>query len=227
MKKIVSKHFNFINNLLARRYRTLLIALIAMIILPSFLEGSQYQEILSFALNSITILLCIYSIHESTKQLIWGFSLAIFVIMINQIGFFKSSVSYDFYFSFIIYLLFYVYVAYRLLKMIIATVNVKEGVLYASIIVYLLIGIVGGYMFMLIENASPGSINNLKIEHLTNPNKFFYFSFITLSTLGYGDITPASDQARSICIILSTTGPLYLTVLVALLVSRFEHSDIH
>lgn len=225
--KFKSKHFVFINNLLERRYRSLLIALVAMIIVPSFFEGNNYQGLISFLLNSITVFLCIYAIQESRLQLTTGFGLATAVILVNQFGIFKSDATLDFYISFFIYLVFYAYVAFRLLKMIIATVNVRVGVLYAALIVYLLIGIVGGYVFMLIENAVPGSINNLELENITNPSEFFYFSFITLSTVGYGEITPSSASAKSITMILSATGPLYLTVLVALLVSRFDHSDIH
>jgi hypothetical protein len=227
MKKIITKHFDIINNVLGRRYKSLLLSLIAMIIVPSFFEGSKFQGIVYFLLNSITIYLAINAIQESKRQLNGGIVAATVVIIINQFGLFKSEATLDFYLSFFIYLVFYSYVAYRLLKMILVTENVRVGVLYAAILVYLLIGIVGGYVFMLIENAAPGSINNLELENITNPSKFFYFSFITLSTLGYGDITPASPSAKSVCMVLSTTGPLYLTVLVALLVSRFEHSDLH
>lgn len=227
MKKIITRHFDIINNLLASRYRSLLIALIAMIIVPSFFEGIGYQGLVSFLLNSLTLFLSIYAIQESKKQLYLGSTAAFMVVMVNQFGLLSEEATLNFYLSFFIYLVFYAYVAYRLLKMILATENVKVGVLYASILVYLLIGIVGGYILMLIENAAPGSINNLELENITTPSKFFYFSFITLSTLGYGDITPISAPARSVCMILSTAGPLYLTVLVALLVSRFEHSDIH
>lgn len=227
MRKVTSRHFKIINNLLATRYRSLLISLIAMIIVPSFFEDNKYQGLVSFLLNSLTLFLSINAIQESKKQLYLGATAAFIVVLVNQFGVFREEATLDFYLSFFIYLVFYAYVAFRLLKMIVATVNVKVGVLYASVIVYLLIGIVGGYILMLIENAAPGSINNLELENITTPSKFFYFSFITLSTLGYGDITPISPPARSVCVILSTTGPLYLTVLVALLVSRFEHSDIH
>jgi voltage-gated potassium channel len=227
LRKVTSKHFYIINNLLASRYRSLLISLIAMVIVPSFFEGNKYHGLVSFLLNSLTLFLSINAIQESRKQLYLGATSAFIVVMINRFGVFREEAALDFYLSFFIYLVFYAYVAFRLLKMIVATVNVKVGVLYASVIVYILIGIVGGYILMLIENIAPGSINNLELENITTPSKFFYFSFITLSTLGYGDITPISPPARSVCIILSTTGPLYLTVLVALLVSRFEHSDIH
>lgn len=227
MKKLISRHFDFINVLLEKRYKSLMLSLIAMILVPGLFEGYEYQGIMSFFFNSMTIFLAIFSIQESKIQLWVGFIFAFIVIMINQLGLFSEVATFDFYFSFVIYLLFYSYVAYRLLKMILVTDNVRIGVLYASVVIYLLLGVIGGYLFMLIENAVPGSLNNLEMKNFNNPSEFIYFSFITLSTLGYGDITPISPPARSLCMILSTTGPLYLTVLVALLVSRFKHSDIH
>lgn len=227
MQRIITRHFDIINKLLEKRYRSLLLALVMMIIGPSFFENSEYENLVSFVFNSLTIFLAIYAVHESKRQLYGGFILAVVVILINQLGIFKAEATLDFYLSFVIYLIFYAYVAFRLLKMVIATENVNIGVLYASVIVYLLMGVIGGYLFMLIENANPGSINNLELVNITNPNKFFYFSFITLSTLGYGDIAPASAPARAICMILSSTGPLYLTVLVALLVSRFDKGRIN
>lgn len=222
MRTDISRHFGIISNLLTKRYKSLLLALTAMIIVPSFFEGSKYQLIISFLLSAFTIFLAINAIQENKRQLYGGFLVAIIVIIDNHFGVFGSEASFDFYLSFFIYLVFYAYVAYRILIMILATENVTVGVLYAAVIVYLLIGIVGGYIFMLIENAVPGSITNLEIENTANPSKFFYFSFITLSTLGYGDISPASAPTRSVCMVLSTAGPLYLTVLVALLVSRFK-----
>jgi hypothetical protein len=189
------------------------------------MQGSPYQDIVSFAFNSSSILLCIYAIHESRRQLLVGTILALVVIVINRLGIFADSSTVDFYLSFMIYVLFYIYVVVRLLKMIINTERVRVGVLFAAVIVYLLLGIIGGYLYMLIENAVPGSLNNLSLVNLKNPSEFFYFSFTTLSTLGYGDITPVSPPAEAVSMLLSITGPLYLTVLVALLVSRYDHSD--
>jgi hypothetical protein len=227
VKRIKRKSKWIITSLRERKYKSLLIMLVAMILIPSFITHLDAQKLVSFLLTSSTIFLAISAIIRTKTQLYTGFACAGVVIFVNQIGIFKSEASLDFYLSFVIYLLFYIYVAYRLLRMIIGTTNVGIGVLYASVIVYLLIGVVGGYLFMLIENASPGSITNLEVTTLKNPKEFFYFSFTTLSTLGYGEITPFSAAARAISITLSTIGPLYLTVLIALLVSRFEHSDIH
>jgi hypothetical protein len=198
-----------------------------MIFAPFFLVGTPYQSLASFIFNSTSILLCIYAIQESRKQFVIGIVAAIIVILINQSGVFRDSARISFFLSFILYIIFYFFVAVRLIKLIFNTERVRIGVFYAAIIVYLLIGIIGGYLFMLIENAAPGSLCNLTIDHLNNPSEFFYFSFVTLSTLGYGDIFPVSAPAQALSMMLSISGPLYLTILVALLVSRFEHSDIH
>lgn len=118
-------------------------------------------------------------------------------------------------------MVFYSFVAYKLLLKIFRTEKVSIGVLYASINEYLLIGIVGAFAFMLIENAHPGSLLNLSLESLTDPAKFIYFSFSTLTTMGYGDIAPVSPPAQSMAILLAVFGPVYLTVLVAIIVGRY------
>ena len=199
-----------------------MISLIMMIIIPGFFEGTIYQQILTTVLNMSSVMLGIFAIQETKNQLYFGITAALIVTFINQLGIGKNGDRFDFYFSFLIYLIFYAFLAYRLIIKIIATEKVSIGVLYAAALVYLLMGVVGGYIFMLIENVAHGSLLNLRLENFNDPSKFFYFSFTTLVTLGYGDILPVSAPARSISMVLGITGPLYLTILVALLVSRFE-----
>jgi len=51
--------------------------------------------------------------------------------------------------------------------------------------------------------------------------KFIYYSFVTLTTVGYGDITPASSGAKVLTIFLCVAGQLYLTVLVGLIIGKY------
>jgi hypothetical protein len=53
---------------------------------------------------------------------------------------------------------------------------------------------------------------------------YLYFSFVTLTTLGYGDITPVSAFAKSLTIFIAITGQLYLTILIAMLVGKYLSS---
>jgi hypothetical protein len=91
--------------------------------------------------------------------------------------------------------------------------------LYASLSAYLLAGIYFGLLYWVLEQMIPGIF--------TSPTHFsqtsaIYFSFVTLATLGYGDIVPRGDIARGIAIIEGIGGQLFLAVLVARLVSLYS-----
>ena len=62
---------------------------------------------------------------------------------------------------------------------------------------------------------------NFAGEALPQFHDYLYFSFVTVTTLGYGDITPANALAKSIVIVIAISGQLYLTVLVAMLVGKY------
>jgi hypothetical protein len=92
-----------------------------------------------------------------------------------------------------------------------------------AIVAYLLLAIFFAYVYGLIEYMQPGS---LRFPEGTPPvavgephQGFLYFSVVTLTTLGYGDITPVNPWARSVVTMEALIGPLYLTILLARLVS--------
>ena len=84
----------------------------------------------------------------------------------------------------------------------------------AAICVYMFIGLLWAFLFALTYTLDAGSFD-LKDPQLS---QFVYYSFITLSTLGYGDITPLSPVAQALAYVEAITGQIYLTVLVARLV---------
>ncbi len=94
--------------------------------------------------------------------------------------------------------------------------------LFAAAALYVLIGFVFGYCYVLIEHIHPGSFY---INEVNNPDQIvswwelLYFSFTCLTSVGFGEITPISDSARSIVIIEQTSGVLYLAILISRLMS--------
>lgn len=137
-------------------------------------------------------------VQESKIQLRVGIAIGSAVILINWMGFLNTSSTIHFYFSFLFLMAFYIFVAGRLLRMMFKTPTVSMGVLYAALNVYLLLGIIGGFGFMLIDNAYSGSLNNLRLGNLTDPSKYIYFSFITLSTRVMA-ISPRPSPRRKRC----------------------------
>jgi hypothetical protein len=74
------------------------------------------------------------------------------------------------------------------------------------------------YAYALLEFYQPGSFNAL--EGLTSDSRqfFLYYSFVTLTTLGFGDITPLTEKAKSLTILQAFIGQVYLVVVLAWLV---------
>ena len=90
-----------------------------------------------------------------------------------------------------------------------------------AVAVYLLLGMTWAYAYELLELWIPGALRLPDaVEHPgVRPLKFLYFSFTTLSTVGYGDITPVHPYARSLATAEALTGQLFPAILIARLVS--------
>ena len=92
--------------------------------------------------------------------------------------------------------------------------------LCSAVFGYLLIALIFALIYWRIETAAPGSFNLPDSDAAQNSSPFFYFSLITISTLGYGDITPASAIARTLAGLQAVTGTLYIAVLIGRIVGR-------
>jgi hypothetical protein len=88
-----------------------------------------------------------------------------------------------------------------------------------AIAVYLLLGLGWAHVYELIEYLNPGAFAGA-IYGSGRFSSWMYFSFVTLATLGYGDITPVQPLARSLTVAEAITGQLYLAILIARLVSQ-------
>ena len=91
-----------------------------------------------------------------------------------------------------------------------------------AIAVYLLIGLMWTYIYRFLEALKPGAFQFPSGTDGTSERRFsplLYFSFITLTTLGYGDIVPVHPAARSLAMVEALIGQLYPAILIARLVS--------
>lgn len=99
--------------------------------------------------------------------------------------------------------------------------SVDAEVLCAAISAYVLIGIAWAVAYTMLEALQPGAFA-LSAEDAGQPwNALLYYSFTTLTTLGYGDVLPTLPVARAWAVVEAITGTLYLAVLIARLVSAY------
>ena len=106
-----------------------------------------------------------------------------------------------------------------------STNEVNADTLCGSVSVYLLLGAFFGMIYSIILVVDPGAFNGidseLTLDPTLGPNRaMLYYSVVTLTTLGYGDITPVSQYTRSLASLEVIVGQLYLTVMVARLVGQ-------
>jgi hypothetical protein len=107
------------------------------------------------------------------------------------------------------------------LAYVLAAKRVTRDMIFGAISAYLLIGIAWTSAYALLEALQPGSFS---IDEAQTPD-FYYYSFTTLTTLGYGDITPVTSRAKSMAVLEAVNGVLYIAVLIARLVgTQIAHS---
>jgi hypothetical protein len=87
-----------------------------------------------------------------------------------------------------------------------------------AVAAYVLLGVIWAVGYLLVELRHPGAFSGPIRVH-DGARGFLYFSFVTLTTVGYGDVLPVHPIARSLAMLEAVTGPLYLTILLARLVS--------
>ena len=104
---------------------------------------------------------------------------------------------------------------------VIKTKKTDAAIIFSSINFYLISGYTGACFAWLIETLSPGSFI---INHPVNSHQLFdfvYFSFVTLATLGYGDIIPSNEFGKTLAVFISLFGQLYITVFLSIIISKF------
>jgi len=116
---------------------------------------------------------------------------------------------------------------------------ISSKVISGAVAGYLQLGITGGLLFSVLETVAPGSFVNTAREYkgmalevfsgssseiaswMLDMSRIYYFAFVSLTTVGYGDIVPTTPAAQMASVALSISGPLYLALVMGLLISRY------
>ena len=96
--------------------------------------------------------------------------------------------------------------------------------IYASVCAYVMIGIGFALAYEILEIWYPGAFALTSPETFEQTGGFVYFSFVTQTTLGYGEITPIMPFARSLTIVQAVLGQFYVAIVVARLISLVVRS---
>lgn len=207
-------HFRF-------RFQNLLLWLFLYLVVSPLLAGMPNAFMVTQALFTIVLFSAIYTIHRENKLqwpaivlmilttiLLWGNISGLLQISDKAID--------------VILVLYLALLVLSFSHYIFDAKKVDAELISAALCLYLLLALLWASLFMLMEDCLPGSFAGAGLGHTDHIRaefqRFHYLSFITITTLGYGDITPQTPPAMALCQLEAVIGQFFTAVFVARLV---------
>jgi len=213
----ISEHNNFV---------FLLFALVFFLLLGAIVEQMQTDMGQLVVTSSTVVMLAvgIWSFKE-TKHRFWsglGILAAIFVVVV--IGLILETAGLR-YVHLLLMLGFFIWTTWLAARQVLFTGTIDDNKIVGDICIYLLLGLISTMMYLLIAEAVPDAFNGLRqAPWYENFSVLSYYSFATLTTLGYGDISPKLPIPQFLAYMEAVLGVLYIAIVVASLIGvRMSH----
>ncbi len=206
----------------------LLLALFLLIVAMPLVGILPYDELIQAVLLTFVLLFAVIVVAESRKMLL----VAVILATPAFVGKWLNEVRPDVVPAEVFLtaaMVFVAFVVLNLFRFILKTQHVDLQALSAAAANYLMIGLFWMFAYALLAQLLPGSFAVATGDSSDGSMDGFnalYFSFVTLSTVGYGDITPVSRPARMLSILEATTGIFYVTILIARLVAVYSSEGV-
>jgi len=215
------------------RYKLLLAALMSsFIVVPTIFEVANLYETKSsqwfvFGISAVLLMFATFAVSDSRhikRIAVFLMLICLFIEVLSTLYATSKEVA-------IVHhslrVLFFGYIIIEILRSLFRPNVVTFDTISASLCVYLLIGALWAHFYSLCEIVVPGSVAvhdrmeglvNIKNNDMTISFRMLYFSLLTLSTVGYGDVVPLSPMTRMLAVSEAIIGQIYLLVMVSRLV---------
>lgn len=190
------------------------LVLFAFVLPPVLVPGEEQAPLLDAALT-LLLLAGVVGLHASAgvRALLMGAAiLALCVRLSPAIGPAPSAAA--------------TVVSFGLMAVVVLAQTFRDGPVNAhrvqgAVAAYLLLGLAWAAAYAFVAALDPGAFASARPE-TARERGFLYFSFITLTSVGYGDITPVHHAARSLAMLEALTGQLYPAILIGRIVTLYE-----
>ncbi|MGD8271416.1 MAG: potassium channel family protein [Desulfobacterales bacterium] len=189
-------------------FAIMLVLLVNPFIRPLGLIG----HLLSTLFLSMIPLASAYALTEDRKKAIIVLIIAAPFVILDGLNVFithRSLMVVAFSFGTILYFYIVILLVINLLSIRVITADL----IFCAISIYLLIGIMWAGIYSVLEGISPGSFSEA--------SDLLYFSFVTLTTVGFGDVAPLSVLCKRLAVFEAAMGSIYMAVIIAMIVGRY------
>ena len=198
------------------RFLNLLIYILVLIAIQPFEEAIGQFGLLLDIIISFILVSAIYAVSHKNTHTIIGILLAVPMLASmwtkQLLGIWWLQIPETFF-----GIAFFIFIIIIILKFIFNEDEINRDLIAGAAAVYLMLAVAWAYAYRAIEVLQPGSFAIADAQNVTY-GIALYYSFVTITTLGYGDIFPITTTAKSLAILEAIVGQLYLVITIALLV---------
>jgi len=213
---------HILSHIRKRRLLLLLIASLLVLLIPGFLTGIPFAELLFFlCLSFLFVQSMIVATQAGAKNKLFRYFVVAILIIATWLEPAGKSTHLIMMFRLVAIISFFCFVVFSLAKYLTNAKDVHANVLLAAVNIYLLMGIVGGYLAQLLYVLDSNAF--IFPSYVSSPEftDFFYYSFISMTTVGYGDIVPGTRQGQTLSYLLAISGQLYVAIIIAIIVGKY------
>ncbi len=198
------------------RFLLFLLSIILLLIAFPFADQAAQGETVLRPAFTLVIFSGIHAMQRNRGILVLAMIIGIPAILARWIVSDIASISSELY-TLLFSMLFFSLLCLFLLSAVLGTGRITRDTIFGAIGIYLTLGITWALSYQFVDTLIPGALQNVHSE-----TAYLYFSFVTLTTLGYGDITPLIPVTESMAMFEAVIGQLYIAVLIARLVSSLS-----
>jgi len=201
----------------------LFFTLVTVFVIP--ISPIQYLEILFTCSITGIVVFSVLSLRRNHK---FTRSFAVFSLMVIWSSYFVDTILFRLGFRFINFF-FFLFLVFSLIRQISSIATVTFKVIVDSITGYLLLGFAFSLIVTVISLSIPGaystSVNgNLDSKFIEPIQNNIYYTFMTFTTTGYGDIVPIHPFSKSLAVLIGVSGQLYVAIIIAMLIGKYASS---
>ena len=203
------------------RFEVLAIILTWILFGGNLISGTFFHDILFPVSVLILIGVSIVMVKNKRKRVRYVFITLAILMFFNVLGAnlteWRSSMKMI---ALIIPLVFFVLLSIEVFRQMVREKAVTRSIIIAAFDCYLLLGILGATLFTILLHFNPDAYSNVD-DTIRMFDKMLYFSFVTLTSIGYGDITPVTPLAEKVTAFFGLIGHFYSVVVVGVIVGKY------
>lgn len=218
---LVSLHFFHKISPKENRYLVLLFSLILVLMLSPFFQETNWSRFYFSFLISLVLAAGLYADIELKRIDYIEMTLGFLAFTFTWLDYFMPDLPSMEFITQLVYALYFLYFTIELVSKIVLSNEISPNLVYASIVGFLMLGLCGASFASLLQSSLDNAYKLPEFVSVHKFENFIYYSFVTITTVGYGDMLPIHPASKMLAILLCVSGHLYTTIVMAIIIGKF------